>query len=122
MLKIFINKNIDYGASYNVDKIVGVVIRLGDTLQRLKTITRAGHQITVKEEKLRDTLMDIANYSAIALMFMHKENDKKKSSHSNHKQKLVQQGKDCHRKSARTYRTGIIAWWKRILISIWRCW
>lgn len=96
MLSIFTKKNIDYGASYNVDKIVGVVIRLGDKLQRLKTISKSGHQITVKEESLRDTLMDIANYSAIALMLMHKENVKKKSVNINNKQKFLQQGKNSY--------------------------
>lgn len=94
MLRIFISKNTDYGSSYSVDDVVGVVIRLGDKLHRLKTLSKNGFQIMVKEESLRDTLMDIANYSAIAIMLMQKKNGKKKSSRSSNKQKLVQQSQD----------------------------
>jgi hypothetical protein len=96
MLKVFVNKNIDYGVSYSVDDVIGVIIRLGDKTHRLKTLSHNGYQIKVRSEKLRDTLMDLANYSVIALMLMQKRNVKKKSANRNNKQKLVQQSKNHH--------------------------
>lgn len=94
MLKTFINKNIDYGSSYAVDDVIGVIIRLGDKMQRLKTLNKHGYQIMVKEESLLDTLKDIANYAVIAQVLMHKKNGKKKGTNCNHKQKLIQQSKN----------------------------
>lgn len=66
--QIFSDKNKDYGSSYDVDGIVGIVIRLGDKLKRLKNISENGYSIVVKDEGLNELLLDIANYCDIGLM------------------------------------------------------
>ena len=66
--QIFSDKNKDYGSAYDVDGIVGIVIRLGDKLKRLKNISENGYSIVVKDEGLNELLLDIANYCDIGLM------------------------------------------------------
>lgn len=42
-------------------------IRLGDKLNRFKTLTKDGGQ-QVQEESIRDTLIDLANYAIMTVM------------------------------------------------------
>ena len=53
---------------------MGVLIRIGDKINRLQSITHNGIQL-VETESLRDTLIDLHNYAALALICM---NDKKR--------------------------------------------
>ena len=46
-----------------------VRIRLSDKLNRVKALTRGDSQ-KVKDESLRDTLLDLANYAILAAMEM----------------------------------------------------
>ncbi len=46
-----------------------VRIRLSDKLNRVKALTRGDSQ-QVKDESLRDTLLDLANYAILAVMEM----------------------------------------------------
>jgi hypothetical protein len=76
-----------------VDGIVGIVIRLGDKLKRLKNITRQGHQIAVEDEGLVDLLLDIGNYCDIGLMLLRRNEDERKEiNDSGDEQEFVQQG------------------------------
>lgn len=72
MHKIYVSKNTDYGNSaYKTFKEFGVmsyVIRLTDKLNRLKSLTALGSTRMVTDESLMDTLMDMANYSVMAMM------------------------------------------------------
>lgn len=68
--QIFAKKNIDYGSSFDVDGIVGIVIREGDKLMRLKTISQKGHVVQVHDEGMRELFRDIANYCDIGLMLL----------------------------------------------------
>lgn len=68
--KVFAKKNIDYGSSFDVDGIVGIVIRLGDKFMRLKTISNDKHMIQVSEEGMKELLSDIANYCDIGIMLL----------------------------------------------------
>ena len=62
-------KNTDYGDAFATYGTVGVLVRLGDKIHRIQSITNKG--ITLNEdEKLRDTLMDLHNYAAMALMLL----------------------------------------------------
>lgn len=71
-LELFKKKNQDYGDAFAKYGTLGVLVRISDKLQRFQTITK--NQITlVKDEKLEDTLLDLHNYSAMALMLL-KEN------------------------------------------------
>lgn len=64
--KVFMAKNKDYGDAFERHGVIGCLIRIGDKLDRLQTIT--DNSITyVEDERLEDTLLDLANYATIAL-------------------------------------------------------
>lgn len=66
-LELFTKKNKDYGDAFANYGTIGVLVRMGDKIARLQSITN--NQITlVDDEKLRDTLIDLHNYTAMAIM------------------------------------------------------
>ena len=69
--EIYINKNIAYGNSFsNSVKELGIlaaVTRLYDKMERVKALTK-GAKNNVKDERLEDTLMDLANYAIMTYM------------------------------------------------------
>ena len=67
-LDLFIKKNADYGNSYKQFGLIGVLVRLQDKINRALNVTQ--NSIQVKDETLRDTLIDLHNYAAMALMEM----------------------------------------------------
>jgi hypothetical protein len=71
-LRIFEKKNADYGDAFATHGIVGVLVRINDKLSRFTNITSKGIEINVTDETLKDTLMDLHNYSAMAIMCMNK--------------------------------------------------
>ncbi len=68
-LELFTRKNIDYGDAFARYGIIGVLMRIEDKLQRAMSITRNGVNL-VNDEGIRDTLLDLHNYSAMALMLL----------------------------------------------------
>ena len=65
-------KNKDYGDAFAFYGSIGVIVRIGDKIQRLATVTK--NNITlVESESLRDTLLDLHNYTAMAIMLLDKE-------------------------------------------------
>jgi hypothetical protein len=68
-LELFIRKNADYGDAFAEYGTVGVLMRIEDKLHRYMSITRTGVQL-VNEEGLRDTLLDLHNYAAMAIMLL----------------------------------------------------
>ena len=68
-LELFIKKNIDYGDAFAKYGVVGVLIRLEDKLQRSLSITKNGVNLII-DEGFRDTLIDLHNYAAMALMLL----------------------------------------------------
>ena len=66
---LFVKKNTDYGDSFATYGPVGVLVRMGDKINRLNSITKSGVTL-VNTESLRDTLIDLHNYSAMAVMLM----------------------------------------------------
>lgn len=72
--ELFSKKNKDYGDSFATYGTVGVIVRLGDKIQRLISVTNNGVNL-VNNESLRDTLIDLHNYAAMGIMLM----DEKKS-------------------------------------------
>lgn len=66
-LELFTRKNADYGDAFAKYGIVGVLMRIEDKIQRALSITNNG-VILVNDEKLKDTLLDLHNYAAMALM------------------------------------------------------
>tara|TARA_B110000503_G_C6901330_1_gene310838 strand:- start:17 stop:334 length:318 start_codon:yes stop_codon:yes gene_type:complete len=70
-LELFEKKNKDYGDAFKQDGTVGVLIRMGDKINRLKHITKNKVEF-VDNETMRDTLIDLHNYSAMAIMLINK--------------------------------------------------
>ena len=71
-LELFKKKNADYGDAFADYGPVGVLVRLGDKIRRLSSITK--NQVSlVEDEKIRDTLSDLHNYAAMALMLLDEE-------------------------------------------------
>jgi len=65
-----VRKNNDYGAE-NILKfgIIGIIVRLGDKISRYKNLsTNKNIEQKVKDESLKDTLMDIINYATYGEM------------------------------------------------------
>ena len=67
--ELFSRKNADYGDAFATYGAIGVLVRMGDKIHRLQNITSKGINL-VEDEKLRDTLLDLHNYSAMAIMLM----------------------------------------------------
>jgi hypothetical protein len=69
--KLYEKKNHDYGDSFHLSYMEeGMAmprIRLSDKLNRFKTLSRAENQ-EVKDESIRDTLIDLANYAIMTVM------------------------------------------------------
>jgi len=65
----FAAKNADYGDAFADHGPVGVLVRIGDKLRRMQSISKSGVQL-VKDESLRDTLLDLHNYAAMAVMLL----------------------------------------------------
>ena len=72
-LALFKRKNADYGDAFATYGPVGVLVRMGDKIARLQSITRAGVTL-VDSESLRDTLVDLHNYAAMAVMLIDEGN------------------------------------------------
>ena len=70
---LYAKKNHDYGDSFHLSfKEEGMAmarIRLGDKLNRFKTLSRNSKQ-EVNDESIRDTLIDLANYAIMTILEM----------------------------------------------------
>jgi hypothetical protein len=73
--QIYCDKNSDYGDSFSKvrqkynDRFPVILVRLSDKFNRLEALLLNGNQ-KVKEESIKDTLLDIANYCAMEVMDM----------------------------------------------------
>ena len=68
-LELFRAKNADYGDAFAKYGPIGVLVRLGDKISRLQSITSLGINL-IESEKIRDTLIDLHNYAAMAIMLI----------------------------------------------------
>ena len=71
MLNMYQRKNADYGNSF-VETIqefgfIPAVARINDKLKRVKNMVK-GKDMNIKDESMRDNLMDIANYCVLTIM------------------------------------------------------
>lgn len=77
MMATYVKKNADYGSSFDksLDKfgIVAAVVRIGDKMNRIESLTTKKAHVT--DESIRDTLMDMANYCVMTVMWL--DNQKK---------------------------------------------
>ena len=69
---LYERKNKDYGdsfgKSFNEYGMTMSCIRLEDKLNRLKVLTKPGAIQQVQDESIRDTLLDLANYSIMTVI------------------------------------------------------
>ena len=76
MLNTYIKKNHDYGNSFDksMDEfgMTSAIIRMNDKLERLKTLSKK--ESMVKDESVQDTLLDLANYAIMTVMYLKKQN------------------------------------------------
>ena len=71
MHELYRKKNADYGDSFAQLRQRYpnfVCMRLFDKLNRLDTLMAPGYEAQVTDEKLEDTLMDIANYAVMEII------------------------------------------------------
>jgi len=80
-LALFRRKNADYGDAFADYGPVGVIVRMGDKIRRLASIHSKGVTL-VNDESIRDTLIDLHNYSAMAVMLLDEEREKDKERES----------------------------------------
>lgn len=65
-LDLFIRKNADYGDAFATFGTIGVLVRIQDKLNRAISLDK--NKISLVDESIRDTLLDLHNYAAMALM------------------------------------------------------
>jgi len=75
-LELFKRKNQDYGDAFANYGVIGVLVRMGDKIARLQSISTKSVSL-VDSESLRDTLIDLHNYSAMAIMLLDEDDLKK---------------------------------------------
>ncbi len=73
-LELFKKKNADYGDSFATFGPIGVIVRMQDKINRLISVSNTNINC-VKDESLRDTLIDLNNYSSMAIMLMDEKNE-----------------------------------------------
>lgn len=74
--KVYEQKNHDYGDSFSKTYkelgIISAVTRITDKYNRLVSLAKGAEQ-KVREESIRDTLLDLANYCVMTTMEIDKE-------------------------------------------------
>lgn len=79
MVKLYERKNSDYGSSihdtYMKYGAVAYLVRMEDKINRVRSLTQNNNQKV--DEKIKDTLIDLANYSILMLLELEgNKNDK----------------------------------------------
>jgi len=78
MAKTYKAKNHDYGNSFdNTCDLFGItaaIVRMYDKMQRIITLSKT--ESYVKDERIEDTLLDLANYCIMTLMYLQNGKDK----------------------------------------------
>ena len=72
--ELFKKKITDYGDAFATYGPVGVIVRMGDKIQRLVSVSKEGVAL-INSESLRDTLIDLHNYAAMAVMLIDEKSD-----------------------------------------------
>lgn len=73
MVDTYVKKNSDYGNSFDLTcdefGIVAALTRMSDKFLRIKQLALKGKGL-VSDESIKDTLLDLANYSIMTLMWL----------------------------------------------------
>lgn len=85
LLELYSKKNKDYGNSFDnsldEDGLLVAKIRLGDKLSRFSQLI--SNPAEVNEESLRDTLVDLANYAKMTVMWLDNQEEEIKNTCGN---------------------------------------
>lgn len=80
MYDLYVKKNRDYGGSvtdtYEKFGLTSFLVRLSDKLNRITNLTINNKENLVKDEKIQDTLLDLANYAILALIELKEDENK----------------------------------------------
>ena len=72
MLDLYKRKNADYGNSvaktFDEWGLVSFLVRMEDKMNRVINLTQKQGEAKVADEKIEDTILDLANYSIMALI------------------------------------------------------
>ena len=68
-LDLFKKKNKDYGDAFAKFGTIGVLMRIEDKIQRSLSISKNKVNL-VEDENIKDTLLDLHNYAAMALILL----------------------------------------------------
>lgn len=78
---LYITKNNDYGNSvsdtFNKFGIDAYLVRMYDKINRVYSLTRNNAERKVEDEKIEDTLLDLANYAMIAVVELRNKKEEK---------------------------------------------
>lgn len=73
-------KNADYGNAFeksmDEDGILVAKIRIGDKIRRINSLIKNNGEGQVKDEKLEDTYLDLANYCVMTILWIRKQQSK----------------------------------------------
>lgn len=76
--ELYVKKNTDYGDSvhdtYEKYGLTSFLVRMEDKLNRARTLTQ--HNALVNDEKIEDTLLDLANYAVLAVIELKADKEK----------------------------------------------
>lgn len=72
--QLYNRKNTDYGNSFDktLDEfgLVASATRMSDKFNRFKSLMRSGSTARVEDEKIEDTLLDLASYAIMTIKWM----------------------------------------------------
>ena len=75
MAKTYAAKNHDYGNSFeqSLDKfgLLAAVVRMGDKMNRIESLSKK--EAEVKDESIKDTLLDLANYAIMTVIWLNRK-------------------------------------------------
>ena len=79
MISTYIRKNHDYGNSFDksLDKfgLVASVVRIGDKMNRIESLVQK--KAMVQDESIKDTLLDMASYCVMTIMWLNNNRERK---------------------------------------------
>lgn len=84
MYEIYKAKNADYGDSVHDTflkyGLLSFLVRMEDKISRLRSLTmKSKREQKVKDESIRDTLKDLANYAILAIIELEEQDELKNS-------------------------------------------
>ena len=79
-LDTYRKKNADYGNAFeksmDEDGLLVAKIRIGDKIRRINSLIKNNGEGQVKDERLEDTYLDLANYCVMTILWIRKQQSK----------------------------------------------